>query len=366
LNYVECTYACYNDHMSTHIPWQSWSPIKPSIFRMPRWDYSPVALQNHQDQISHARERKKITGWCSWYAFGKQIDHHLIIAQAIKIKELGLPIEYILIDDGWAQWGDWNEPDRTRFPKGIHGLVKELKQLGFSVGLWIAPFLCEPYSEFARHHPEWIVKSSNNSFFPGLQSFPGEKFFPWKKYLLDCKNDVVIQHIYQRIDEILNWGIDLLKLDFLYAPYFDPSILDDEIPYNTLQSLFLHIRSRHPNTYVIACGCPEVPARYVVDAWRVSKDIVIPQLYNIPLLSTYIHDKRVKLLEEKIQAFEKHSEYFALDPDVCVVSKRTGLSLNNIAKLIKIVKKNKDVCFLGDNLKSLTREEIKKAASIFE
>lgn len=63
-----------------------------------------------------------------------------VLAYARSLLEAGLPPGAIIIDDNWApDYGDW-QFDRTRFPDP-QALVDELHALGFSVMLWIVPFV---------------------------------------------------------------------------------------------------------------------------------------------------------------------------------------------------------------------------------
>ncbi|MEM2341760.1 MAG: Sip1-related alpha-galactosidase [Candidatus Bathyarchaeia archaeon] len=82
-------------------------------------------------------------GWCSWNALlTEDLSHDNIIKIVRDLLGRGLNLGWVLIDDGWQ---DEMKPHRTlsrlstneRFPKGIRGVVEELKRMGISlVGLW--------------------------------------------------------------------------------------------------------------------------------------------------------------------------------------------------------------------------------------
>jgi len=84
-------------------------------------------------------------GWCSWEAMGFDVTDRKILAALRSVREAGIPLSWVLIDDGWMQINADSaltgfEAERTRFPGGIGRLVKKIQQkFGVrSVGLWLA------------------------------------------------------------------------------------------------------------------------------------------------------------------------------------------------------------------------------------
>ncbi|MEM4868288.1 MAG: Sip1-related alpha-galactosidase [Ignisphaera sp.] len=89
-------------------------------------------------------------GWCSWNALlTEDLSHNNIINIVKGLRERGVPIKWIIVDDGWQiassprsyYWFskviERLDVDRSRFPYGFQQLVKELKNLGIEfVGLW--------------------------------------------------------------------------------------------------------------------------------------------------------------------------------------------------------------------------------------
>ena len=81
-------------------------------------------------------------GWCSWNALlGEDLSHDNVVKIVKGLKDKGVPIKWIIIDDGWQDL--WNgvinstEPSKVKFPRGFKALVDELKNLGISnIGLW--------------------------------------------------------------------------------------------------------------------------------------------------------------------------------------------------------------------------------------
>ena len=134
---------------------------------------------------------------------------------------------------------------------------------------------------------------------------------------MDFSIPEVKQYIFNCLDYLVgDLGISLIKLDFLYAPYFHPGLADDRIPHQHLVDIFNYIKLKYPNVYTLACGCPYKPARFLVDAIRIGKDISWPQLNNFPLLDHLVRNHRFRLLKGNYQILANQSPYFHLDPDV--------------------------------------------------
>jgi hypothetical protein len=63
--------------------------------------------------------------------------------------DLGLRI--VQLDDGYQQHiGDWASPCPEKFPDGLAELAAEVRALGFTPGIWLAPFLVGSRSAVRR------------------------------------------------------------------------------------------------------------------------------------------------------------------------------------------------------------------------
>lgn len=301
----------------TYSPWQSWSPATPNYLHLPIRDYSPVpeiAPENPMPPEFNLKE--PISGWCSWYRFGRSINEARLLKQAERIKKSELDLKYFLIDDGWCRWGDWLAPEKHKFPD-LASLTGKLINLGYKPGLWIAPFLADPDSSLVRKHPDWLVADETGKPVNGLKVFPFDNRLPWRKYILDFSLPEVKEYILKSLDHLVEGlGASLVKLDFLYAPYFKPGLISDEVPNRHLLDIFSHLKHKYPDVYTIACGCPYKPARFMVDAIRISKDISWPDLNFVPFLNHLVRGHRFRLLRENIKALADQNKFFHLDPDV--------------------------------------------------
>lgn len=192
--------------MTPSLGWQSWSPPYPSRLKLPRRDYSPIPLTHQPSPISHYSS-VHLSYWCSWYALGYLPRPNQILAQANLIRQYNMPITHVLLDEGWRE--DW-----------LPSVIPSLRELGFKVGLWYAPF----------HRHQALPLPSN-------------------------------------LDRLISaYNLNLLKLDFLYRPYFLPSLYPS--PSQTLTSLFDHLKNKFPKLITIGCGVPFSDATGRLDTVR--------------------------------------------------------------------------------------------------
>ena len=96
-------------------------------------------------------------GWCSWNALMIRVNHDGLLEKAREFSEKGIPMHYAIIDDMWAEVPGLNqvaldrgmtaamhasklacfEGDPQRFPKGMKGVIADLKKAGIpEVGVW--------------------------------------------------------------------------------------------------------------------------------------------------------------------------------------------------------------------------------------
>ena len=82
-------------------------------------------------------------GWCTWNAFYHDVTHDGIIGKMEEFKTKGIPVRWVLIDDGWSEYNEDMTlrtiyEDKTKFPGGLKETVKVLKEKYgvLSVGAW--------------------------------------------------------------------------------------------------------------------------------------------------------------------------------------------------------------------------------------
>ncbi len=83
-------------------------------------------------------------GWCTWDAFYTEVSSEQIYAKLAEFKALGIPVKWVVIDDGWMMARDKRlaafEADSQKFPEGLKATVTRMKQeFGVEkVGIWHA------------------------------------------------------------------------------------------------------------------------------------------------------------------------------------------------------------------------------------
>lgn len=346
--------------------WQSWTITPASLLKFPLYNYQPQDKQtNFQINYSlHPWRKKPAYGWCSWYHYGPDIDETKILAQAGWISQNAklqkLPLEYILIDDGWTMWGDWLNEDRQKFPTGLKKTIHNINQLGLKTGIWLAPFLVDPQSKLAEAHPDWLV-TKHGRLVEGLNLTPWDRYLPHHKWLLDIQNPQVQKYLYRTLNYLIkDCGVDLIKLDFLYALFFNPHLSGTQADI-FLRNYLSKIKKDYPTVYTIACGCPLIPAVGVIDSMRIGPDTLVISPYlkflKHPAFSRWHLDKivlptlRRRLWTKKI---------WHVDPDVFMCQKNIGFTHQQLVKFQNIIKSGQGNIFLGDDLTLLPYQRLTK------
>lgn len=341
--------------------WQSWctGTINPLI-KFPRYDYPPVPYTPQLDFSFDSKLKPPAIGWCSWPSIGTNVSEKFIRAQVDWLKSHPkIKLDYILIDDGWTAWGDWLYWDKSKFPSSISSTLVNLNQLGYKTGLWLAPFLAHPNSQIVQDHPDWFIPN-----FDGLKLTNFNKF-PIRRLLLDVQNPKVrdyLREVWRTL--IIDYKVELLKLDFLYAVYFTPGISPENAE-NILRELLLELKTSYPHVYTIACGCPIAPALGTVDSMRItcdnSFDVSLPKLFK-PVRKTLnlIYSRRyLKSLHHALNNRLWMGKYLNLDLDTFICNEIHGFSKDELDFIANEIIRTKGNIFLGDDLSCITEMDYK-------
>ncbi|MDR6549857.1 Sip1-related alpha-galactosidase [Paenibacillus qinlingensis] len=133
-------------------------------------------------------------GWCSWDAFYQKVDEQGVLAKAEEFNRVGLPVRWMMIDDGWSteaggklQAFDAN-PDK--FPEGLAATVAQLKEKhGVKwVGVWhtIVGYWggIDSNSTLAKSLGNYLYKTADGSLIPYPDPALGFGFWhAWHGYL---------------------------------------------------------------------------------------------------------------------------------------------------------------------------------------
>ena len=214
--------------------------------------------------------RRAEVGWNSWYELWDTIDETAVRAiaglAATKLAPLVAPgaRPRFVLDDGWQRaWGVW-EPN-AKFPSGLDGVARDVRALGFDLGVWLAPLLVHENSELARAHPDWLVAGAE---YPHLKN--------GRMKVLDVTHPDAAASLTATIRRIVSWGYTLLKIDFLFAGTFEGRRHEAVTGLQAYRRALELIRAAAgEETLLVAVGAPPIPSFPFVDAWRLGPDIAV-------------------------------------------------------------------------------------------
>ncbi|MCC6648331.1 MAG: alpha-galactosidase [Polyangiaceae bacterium] len=210
-------------------------------------------------------------GWNSWYELWDSVDEAAVRDNARLAKAALAPVippgerPFVVVDDGWQRaWGDWR-PSEARFPSGLDGLARDLDADGARLGVWLAPLLASGESEVWAAHPDWFV--------PGLV-YPHPKHGDMR--VLDVTHPGAAAHLTAALEQLVAWGVSLVKIDFLFAGTWDGARREGVTGAEAYERALSLVRAAvGEQTLIVAVGAPPLPTLAYADAWRVGPDIAL-------------------------------------------------------------------------------------------
>jgi alpha-galactosidase len=297
-------------------------------------------------------------GWCSWYHYFDAITEDALLSnlRALKDMRTKYPIEVVQLDDGYqAALGDW---DRTnaKFPSGLKRIAREIREAGFTAGLWTAPFLAARDSRLMREHPDWFIRDESGGPLPaGFNSnwtTDEDKF----AYALDASNPAFATHLELLFETLVHdFGYDYLKLDFLFAAAaegtrHDPGLTRAQTLRRGLEAIR---RGAGEKTFILGCGCPLGPAIGIVDGMRVGPDVA-------PHWGTAagVEPGTAYAIDAIVARSFMHRRLWLNDPD-CVMlrAKETRLSADERHALAWTVAASGGMLLISDDMRLLSEED---------
>ena len=161
--------------------------------------------------------RGSVTGWCSWWPYRadfceKNLEQVLKVFQQKRLGDYGY--RTIQIDDTFQRtpagppdsWLHWND----KFPGGMAGYVKQVREAGFEPGIWIGAMFHD--RAFVNAHPGWFI--------PGSEGKPLQA--PWLGYGVDPTVPAVLEQVVRPIFQGLRQaGFTYVKVDTLRHLLYD-------------------------------------------------------------------------------------------------------------------------------------------------
>lgn len=142
-----------------------------------------------------------------------------VLAYARKILESGFEPGILIIDEGWhGRYGTW-EFDVARFPDA-KAMVDELHALGFTVMLWVCPFVSpdgERYVKSLRMGAEFEDHTESEELYLRLENNGEVALIKWwngTSAILDFTKEKDKQFMKRQLDRLVEeYGIDGFKFD---------------------------------------------------------------------------------------------------------------------------------------------------------
>lgn len=218
---------------------------------------------------------KSVAGWCSWFAYFRDINEDNIKKAADIISQKLLPygIDYLQIDDGYQEmpagmpdtWLDVND----KFPSGLDNLCNYIELKGLKPGIWTYTSFHQKDEAFA--HKEWFVRNGNDE----------PAYGNWVGYIMDGNNkgtiDSIILPLYQGLKEM---GWKYYKVDALrhlkyegynsYSDYFTEKGLN---PVEIYRQLAMTIRNAvGRENFMLGCWGIRPELIGIIDGCRIGTD----------------------------------------------------------------------------------------------
>lgn len=329
----------------------------------PQGPYVEAVSRQHGISPGRFRPDEVPSGWSSWYQFYRQITagdvlRSLEAAQALRPD---LPLQVIQIDDGFeTHVGDWFSIKPT-FPDGLGPLAVEIRQAGFTPGLWLAPFIVDPRSELAHRHPDWLIRGRFNR-----PANAGYNFWGAFNAGLDLTHPEALDYTRQVIHTAVHrWGFPYLKLDFLYAAAIpgsrrDPTRTRAQVLHAGLQAIR---QAAGEGAFLVGCGCPLGPAIGLVDSMRVGADVAEDLLPTYHGTHFYIHAEPDypslrNSLQNVLTRAPFHLRWWFNDPDSLLLRPTTRLTPAEIQALATVILLTGGPLLISDDLPALPASRV--------
>ena len=264
---------------------------------------------------------KRLTGWLSWYYYYTKVGAAEIRQVLAGLRELALPLDFVMIDDGYeTAVGDWLSPN-GRFPDGLAAPAAEIRAAGYRPGLWAAPFVAEKRSALWREHADWFLRE------PGGRPVKAGFNDNWSGtfFALDLEKAAPREYVRGVIREMTaGWGYELLKIDFAYAACLRPT------PRRTRGKLMAGamdlLRGAAGDCPLIGCGIPLGTAWGRTEYCRVGADVA-PYWQDSKFVHLHYRERVATEngLTSALHLSWLNGRFFLNDPDVFILRRGTRL-----------------------------------------
>lgn len=252
-------------------------------------------------------------GWWSWTAFYYGVTQANVMTNAEwlaqNLKPLGY--RYFQVDEGYGYArGEYATSDKRAFPDGMSFVGEQVRGLGLTFGVWVAPFQVSERSWVYQNHPDWLVHTLDGKPVH-IGRIAGKTD---ELYALDTTNPGAQDYLrYSYRTLVKEWGIRFIKMDFMDSSSVEGMFYRPNT--SALQAMRIGlqvIRDAVGEDVVLdKDGSPMLTPVGIVDAGRTSQDT--GHTYE----ST--HDAAPGIAAR----YYMHRNFYVTDPDAFTVSTQT-------------------------------------------
>ena len=252
------------------------------------------------------------SGFCTWYYYYQDVNEDEVKRNArwiaANLKDYGA--QYVQIDDGWqgetkdGRHGsrDWTAVDKA-FPGGMAALAADIKSLGLTPGIWLAPH---------GQSNEAVVKNA-----PGVFLFKPDGTSAsetWEgKFLVDPSAPETRNYLEDLFAKLAGWGYEYFKIDGQpivveeyrkTKPFMKKAGEPDVLYRSTLDVIREAIG---PKRYLLGCWGTPIEGAGIMDGSRTGDDVVLGW------------DGFVVALQATMGWYFTHNVVWYADPDVMLL-----------------------------------------------
>ena len=203
-------------------------------------------------------------GWCSWYTYWNNVTAEDVVANLAVIDREDLGMQVVQVDDGYQSGiGDWLD-DRPGFGS-LDDVARRIADTGRTPGLWTAPFLVGADSDLASRHPDWLVEGAVAS----------DHHWGQRIGVLDVTHPAAAEHLVGVFAALRERGFLFHKIDFIYGGAMEGRRHEDVSALDAYRrGLELIRQGAGDDAVILGCGAPLLPSIGLVDAMRISPDVM--------------------------------------------------------------------------------------------
>jgi len=305
---------------------------------------------------------------CAYYFQGNIVSEEYLRSQ---LRSLTLfpgktGLKYVEIDAGYCTWGDWLEINNS-FPSGMKVMVNEIRKMGLKAGIWCAPYVADPKSNLYKQHPDWFLRNKSGREIEGRLSSPLDLLPQFSLKVLDPTLPEVQKYIRKVVKQFMDWGFEMLKIDFTYPVCFSDRYF---LPVTRAQALRMGyevIRSTAGERIHLMSAISQLsPLVGVVDSARVGIDTLNPYVSKIPFFGKMINGYMFKeSMRNNSARLFLNGKVWINDADCFVGRGHAGLSKSQMSEQFDFLKKYKGSIWIGDSFKTMTKSNLDKYIDLF-